>query len=184
MVAPARRVMRVTGRRQGPVQRPGVVVYRGVAMRCGATARGVLVTAVRVRAGRFGASERSLVNAKAAKSREGTRRTATAFHFLCLLFFATLRGSSRASRDPADSDPHTASSQAGAPMRIPPDDLTGACINSALRIHRKFRSGMLENAYETFLFRTLVREGFNVERQKRSPSSSREIAMRTRSAPT
>ena len=51
-------------------------------------------------------------------------------------------------------------------MRIHPDDLTGACINAALRIHRKFRSGMLENAYETFLFRMLVREGFEVERQK------------------
>ncbi|WP_411279978.1 GxxExxY protein [Gemmatimonas sp.] len=34
------------------------------------------------------------------------------------------------------------------------------------RIHRKFRSGMLESAYETFLARTLVREGFDVERQK------------------
>lgn len=51
-------------------------------------------------------------------------------------------------------------------MQIHPDDLTGACINAALRIHQKFRSGMLENAYETFLFRTLVRDGFTVERQK------------------
>ena len=51
-------------------------------------------------------------------------------------------------------------------MQIHPDDLTGACLNAALRIHRKFRSGMLENAYETVLFRTLVREGFAVERQK------------------
>ncbi|MEY4957221.1 MAG: hypothetical protein RL409_1478 [Gemmatimonadota bacterium] len=51
-------------------------------------------------------------------------------------------------------------------MQIHPDDLTGACINAALRIHKKFRSGMLENAYETFLFRTLVRDGFTVERQK------------------
>jgi iron complex transport system substrate-binding protein len=51
-------------------------------------------------------------------------------------------------------------------MHIPPDDLTGACINAALRIHRKFRSGMLESAYETLLFRMLVREGFDVERQK------------------
>ena len=51
-------------------------------------------------------------------------------------------------------------------MQIHPDDLTGACLNAALRIHRKFRSGMLENAYETFLFRTLVREGFAVDRQK------------------
>ncbi|QJR38218.1 GxxExxY protein [Gemmatimonas groenlandica] len=47
-----------------------------------------------------------------------------------------------------------------------PDDLTGACINAAIRIHRKFRSGMLEAAYETFLFRTLVNDGFDVERQK------------------
>ena len=51
-------------------------------------------------------------------------------------------------------------------MHIPPDDLTGACINAALRIHREFRSGMLESAYETLLFRMLVREGFDVERQK------------------
>ncbi|WP_396221864.1 GxxExxY protein [Gemmatimonas sp.] len=51
-------------------------------------------------------------------------------------------------------------------MHIPPDDLTGACINAVLRIHRKFRSGMLESAYETLLFRMLVREGFDVERQK------------------
>lgn len=51
-------------------------------------------------------------------------------------------------------------------MEIHPDDLTGACINAAIRIHKKFRSGMLESAYETFLARTLSREGFDVERQK------------------
>lgn len=51
-------------------------------------------------------------------------------------------------------------------MQIHPDDLTGSCINAALRIHRKFRSGMLESTYETILFRTLVREGLDVERQQ------------------
>jgi len=51
-------------------------------------------------------------------------------------------------------------------MNIHPDDLTGACINAALRIHMKFRSGMLEALYETVLERTLTRDGFTVERQK------------------
>lgn len=44
--------------------------------------------------------------------------------------------------------------------------MTGSCINAALRIHRKFRSGMLESTYETILFRTLVREGLDVQRQQ------------------
>lgn len=51
-------------------------------------------------------------------------------------------------------------------MYIPPDDLTGACINAALRVHRRFRSGMLESLYEAVLERTLIRDGFTVERQK------------------
>jgi len=51
-------------------------------------------------------------------------------------------------------------------MQIHPDDLSGACINAALRIHRKFRSGMLESLYEAVLERTLTRDGFTVERQK------------------
>lgn len=51
-------------------------------------------------------------------------------------------------------------------MDIHPDDLTGACLNAALRIHKKFRSGMLEAFYEELLERTLVADGFTVERQK------------------
>jgi iron complex transport system substrate-binding protein len=51
-------------------------------------------------------------------------------------------------------------------MHIHPDDLSGACINAALRIHKKFRSGMLESLYEAVLERTLTRDGFTVERQK------------------
>jgi iron complex transport system substrate-binding protein len=51
-------------------------------------------------------------------------------------------------------------------MQIHPDNLSGVCINAALRIHRKFRSGMLESLYEAVLERTLTRDGFTVERQK------------------
>lgn len=126
-------------------------------MRSEVAGRSEAMTVVHVRAERFVALERSLVHAKGAKS---------------------------PSREPTDSAQHTASSKARTPMHFHPDDLTGACINAALRIHRKFRSGMLENAYETFLFRTLVRDRFTVERQKRSPSSPREIAMTTPSART
>jgi len=46
------------------------------------------------------------------------------------------------------------------------DDITGAVIDAALRIHRDLGPGLLESVYEATLARALERRGFRVERQK------------------
>ena len=46
------------------------------------------------------------------------------------------------------------------------DDITGAIIEAALRIHRDLGPGLLESVYEAILARALERRGYRVERQK------------------
>ncbi len=46
------------------------------------------------------------------------------------------------------------------------DDITGAVIDAAVRIHQGLGPGLLESVYETVLARELERRGFHVERQK------------------
>ncbi|HEX3071915.1 MAG TPA: GxxExxY protein [Thermoanaerobaculia bacterium] len=46
------------------------------------------------------------------------------------------------------------------------DDVTGAIIDSAIKIHRELGPGLLESVYELALTGLLVRSGFQVERQK------------------
>lgn len=46
------------------------------------------------------------------------------------------------------------------------DDITGAIVDSALRIHKELGSGLLESVYEAVLARALEKRGFHVERQK------------------
>src|SRR5688572_3558953 len=46
------------------------------------------------------------------------------------------------------------------------DDITGAIIEAALRMHRDLGPGLLESVYEAILARALERRGFRVERQK------------------
>ena len=46
------------------------------------------------------------------------------------------------------------------------DDITGAIIDSAIRIHRDLGPGLLESVYEAILAATLIKRGFSVERQK------------------
>lgn len=46
------------------------------------------------------------------------------------------------------------------------DDITGAIVDAALRIHVDLGPGLLEAVYESVLARSLVRRGFAVERQK------------------
>ena len=45
------------------------------------------------------------------------------------------------------------------------DDITGAIVDSSLRIHRDLGPGLLESVYEAVLARALERRGFRVERQ-------------------
>ena len=45
------------------------------------------------------------------------------------------------------------------------DDITGAVIHAAMRIHRELGPGLLESVYEALLARALVRQGFEVARQ-------------------
>ena len=46
------------------------------------------------------------------------------------------------------------------------DDITGAVIDAAMKIHVKLGPGLLESVYEAVLARDLSRRGFQVERQK------------------
>ncbi len=46
------------------------------------------------------------------------------------------------------------------------DDITGAIIDSAIKIHRELGPGLLESVYELALTGLLARAGFQVERQK------------------
>ncbi len=46
------------------------------------------------------------------------------------------------------------------------DEITGAIIDAAMKIHRELGPGLLEAVYEIVLARALVRRGLAVERQK------------------
>ncbi len=46
------------------------------------------------------------------------------------------------------------------------DDITGAIVDAALKIHMELGPGLLESVYEAVLARALENRGFHVERQK------------------
>ena len=46
------------------------------------------------------------------------------------------------------------------------DDITGAIVDAAMKIHMELGPGLLESVYEAVLARALERRGFHVERQK------------------
>ncbi|MDZ4344517.1 MAG: GxxExxY protein [Candidatus Binatia bacterium] len=46
------------------------------------------------------------------------------------------------------------------------DDITGAGVDSAMKIHKELGPGLLESVYEVVLARELERRRFQVERQK------------------
>jgi len=46
------------------------------------------------------------------------------------------------------------------------DDITGAIVDAAMKIHIELGPGLLESVYEVVLARALDRRGFHVERQK------------------
>ena len=46
------------------------------------------------------------------------------------------------------------------------DDITGAIVDAALRIHIELGPGLMESVYETVLARALEQRGFHVERQR------------------
>jgi iron complex transport system substrate-binding protein len=46
------------------------------------------------------------------------------------------------------------------------DNITGAIIDEAIKIHKQLGPGLLESVYEVVLARLLERRGFRVERQK------------------
>jgi iron complex transport system substrate-binding protein len=49
------------------------------------------------------------------------------------------------------------------------DDITGAIIDAAMKIHRELGPGLLESVYEIVLARALQRRGLHVERQRAVP---------------
>lgn len=46
------------------------------------------------------------------------------------------------------------------------DDITGAIVDAAMKIHTDLGPGLLESVYEIVLARALQKRGFEVERQK------------------
>ena len=46
------------------------------------------------------------------------------------------------------------------------DDITGAIVDAAMRVHQGLGPGLLESVYEAILARELERRGLRVERQK------------------
>ncbi len=46
------------------------------------------------------------------------------------------------------------------------DDITGAIVDAAIKIHMELGPGLLESVYEAVLARALEKRGFHVERQK------------------
>ena len=46
------------------------------------------------------------------------------------------------------------------------DDITGAVVDAAVKIHKELGPGLLESVYEAVLARALERRGLQVERQK------------------
>jgi iron complex transport system substrate-binding protein len=46
------------------------------------------------------------------------------------------------------------------------DEITGAVVDAAMKIHMELGPGLLESVYEAVLARALERRGFSVERQK------------------
>ena len=46
------------------------------------------------------------------------------------------------------------------------DEITGAIVDSAIRVHKGLGPGLLESVYEAVLARSLARRGFSVERQR------------------
>ncbi|MER3524259.1 MAG: GxxExxY protein [Ignavibacteria bacterium] len=46
------------------------------------------------------------------------------------------------------------------------DDITGAIVDAAMKLHMELGPGLLESVYESVLARALERRGFHVERQK------------------
>jgi GxxExxY protein len=55
--------------------------------------------------------------------------------------------------------------------------ITGAIINSAIRVHDALGPGLLEKVYEECLCHLLIKDGFHVERQKDLPIEFDDIQM-------
>ena len=56
------------------------------------------------------------------------------------------------------------------PSDIVNDEFTHRVLGCGIRIHERLGVGLLENAYETFYYRELVKNGFSVVRQKPLPA--------------
>jgi len=61
------------------------------------------------------------------------------------------------------------------------DDITGAIVDAAMKIHVELGPGLLESVYEVILARALEQRGFQVERQK-NPLSEVQAHAETRRA--
>ena len=67
-----------------------------------------------------------------------------------------------------NQDPNKPSASSASPREtpLPLDDITGAIVDAALKIHMELGPGLLESVYEVVLARALEKRGFHIERQK------------------
>jgi GxxExxY protein len=56
------------------------------------------------------------------------------------------------------------------PSEIVNDEFTHRVLGCGIAVHRRLGVGLLENAYETFFYRELVKNGFSVVRQRALPA--------------
>lgn len=56
------------------------------------------------------------------------------------------------------------------PSDIVHDDFTHRVLGSGIRVHKRLGVGLTENAYETFYYNELVKNGFAVDRQRQLPA--------------
>ena len=67
-----------------------------------------------------------------------------------------------------NQNPNNNSAFSASPRETSPalDDITGAIVDAAVKIHMELGPGLLESVYEAVLARALEKRGFHVERQK------------------
>lgn len=56
------------------------------------------------------------------------------------------------------------------PADIVNDEFTHRVLGLGIEVHERLGVGLLENAYETYYYRALVKNGFSVDRQKPLPA--------------
>lgn len=63
------------------------------------------------------------------------------------------------------------------PAEIPNDEFTHRVLGCEIKVHKRLGPGLLENAYETYYERALIRSGFSVVRQEPLPAEDEGLVV-------